>query len=158
MSNQAHEDTKNVLMDEFDHVVDGLMADDDWSEVHSAIDYNGGWHEAIVDRDYSPREAIDVLEEYREYEETDSGLWQGAGSWDRILATIAAYTFSNACYAEANFIYTDLLDEYQWLVGKDCDEDGISLPVDDEGDYLDPPWFEDRDAVYNWAQKQLKAM
>jgi hypothetical protein len=72
-------------------------------------DYDNGdgiFHEEIVDKDYSPSEAIELLNDLYEYEEEDSGLWEGQG-WEQILATKAAFTYGNAVGDEWN----DLINE-----------------------------------------------
>lgn len=61
-------------------------------------DYSGGdsWHhEQHVDRDYSLSESAALLDALSEFEEDDSGLWQGLEPRLAIAAQ-AAYTYGNA--------------------------------------------------------------
>lgn len=104
----AVDEAKEFLRDNFlDEIVEQLVRGDEVSDdIYN--DYPNGdelFHEQITDYYYSPREAVNILEEYGEHEETDSGLWEGASGWEQILGTIAAYTFSNAVmYEIRNFI------------------------------------------------------
>ncbi|MDD5527072.1 MAG: hypothetical protein PHE11_06705 [Candidatus Omnitrophica bacterium] len=113
----AEEDAKMLVTDYFmNEIIEQLMengeASDDYNNDYSNGD--GIFHETIVDRGYSTEEAIELLNDLREYEETDSGLWEGE-SWDRALATIAAFTYGNAVYDE----WTKLIEE---INGIDLDE------------------------------------
>jgi len=105
----AEEDAKMLVTDYFmNEIIEQLMENGEASDDYNN-DYRNGdgiFHEAIVDRDYSSNEAIELLNDLREYEETDSGLWEGE-SWDRALATIAAFTYGNAVYDE----WTKLIEE-----------------------------------------------
>lgn len=63
-------------------------------------DYTNGdeyHHENHVDRDYDLTEAAQLLDELEEWEETDSGLWDGLEP-RRAIAAQAAYTYGNAVY------------------------------------------------------------
>jgi hypothetical protein len=48
----------------------------------------------------NPTEAIEVIDELSEYEEEDSGLWEGSSNYSDILNAIAHYTYTNALYAK----------------------------------------------------------
>ncbi len=63
-------------------------------------DYDNGdqlFHEICTDHEYSLREAADILDELSEYEETDSGLWDGLEPRKAVEAQ-AAYTMAGYCY------------------------------------------------------------
>jgi hypothetical protein len=113
----AEEDAKMLVTDYFIHeIIEQLMENGEASDDYNN-DYRNGdgiFHEAIVDRDYSTEEAIELLNDLRECEETDSWLWKGQ-PWDRALATIAAFTYGNAVYDE----WTKLIEE---INGIDLDE------------------------------------
>jgi hypothetical protein len=105
----AEEDARMLVTDYFmNEIIEQLMengeASDDYNNDYSNGD--GIFHEVIVDRDYSSNEAIELLSNLHEFEETDSGLWEGQ-SWDKALATIAAFTYGNAVYDE----WTKLIKE-----------------------------------------------
>ena len=113
----AEEDAKMLVTDYFmNEIIEQLMENGEASDDYNN-DYRNGdgiFHEAIVDRDYSTEEAIELLNDLRECEETDSWLWKGQ-PWDRALATIAAFTYGNAVYDE----WTKLIEE---INGIDLDE------------------------------------
>jgi uncharacterized membrane-anchored protein YhcB (DUF1043 family) len=50
-------------------------------------------HESHTDRDYDLQEAAELLDQLSEYEETDSGLWEGLEP-RRAIAAQAAYTYA----------------------------------------------------------------
>lgn len=113
----AEEDAKMLVTDYFiNEIIEQLMENGEASDDYNN-DYRNGdgiFHEVIIDRDYSSNEAIELLNDLREYEETDSGLWEGE-SWDSALRTIAAFTYGNAVYDE----WTKLIEE---INGVDLDE------------------------------------
>jgi hypothetical protein len=113
----AEEDAKMLVTDYFmneiiEQLIENGEASDDYNNDYSNGD--GIFHEVIIDRDYSTEEAIELLNDLRECEETDSWLWKGQ-PWDRALATIAAFTYGNAVYDE----WTKLIEE---INGIDLDE------------------------------------
>ena len=105
----AEEDAKMLVTDYFmNEIIEQLMENGEASDDYNN-DYRNGdgiFHEVIIDRDYSSNEAIELLSNLHEFEEDDYGLWEGL-SWDRALATIAAFTYGNAVYDE----WTKLIEE-----------------------------------------------
>lgn len=64
-------------------------------------DYPGGdayHHQCHVDREYSLLEAAELLDQLRDHEETDRGLWEGLEPRQAIAAQ-AAFTYGNAVCA-----------------------------------------------------------
>ena len=70
----------------------GGKADDDLYNHYRGDSYH---HENHVDKAYNLQEAAELLDELNDYEETDSGLWQGLDPRAAISAQ-AAYTYGNA--------------------------------------------------------------
>ena len=105
----AEEDAKMLVTNYFmDEIIEQLMENGEASDDYNN-DYENGdstFHELIVDRDYSSNDAIELLRNLSEFEEEDSGLWEGK-SWDNALAIIAAYTYGNAVYDK----WTELIEE-----------------------------------------------
>ncbi len=98
----AKDDARELLADEFSEEIVATLADRGEASSDLYNDYINGdgiFHERITDRDYSPKDAVDLLEELSAYEETDEGLWDGL-PWDRVLAAKAAYTYTNAVMEE----------------------------------------------------------
>lgn len=94
---EAREDAKNMALHFLDEIIDGLLDD---SEASSDLfnSYPGGdsyHHENHVDKWYELHEAADVLDVLSEYEETDTGLWEGLEP-KRAVGCMAAFTYGNA--------------------------------------------------------------
>lgn len=103
------DDAKEFLNEFIDQVIEQLLED---GEVSSDVnnDYDGGdsyFHDSFVgNKSYSLSEAAAVLEEYDDYEETDSGLWEGLAPREAVEAQ-AVYTYSNAVRGAI----TEIVDE-----------------------------------------------
>jgi hypothetical protein len=97
--NDADEAADEWIDDLQDQIIEKLMEDGEAS-TDLNNDYSGAdtyHHETHVDKDYDLQEAAELLNDLRDYEETDSGLWQGLEP-QRAIAAQAAYTFGNAVY------------------------------------------------------------
>ncbi len=71
-------------------------------------------HENHTDRAYNLSDAADILDRLSEFEETDSGLWEGQEPRDAISAQ-AAYTYANAVYSEWRDLIEQLEEELEDL-------------------------------------------
>ena len=116
----ALDDAKDFFQNFETEVIDQLIEKGEVSGDYFG-DYEGGdsyFHENYVDKWYSRREAVDLLEELSQFEETDSGIWEGL-DLDRQLSAMAAYTYGNAVscfireFAEklSNIDLDDLIEE-----------------------------------------------
>lgn len=97
---QAYDEAKDTVREFMDEIIEQLLDNGEASD-DLRNDYAEGGsyhHETHVDRWYSTEEAVKLLDALDEYEETDSGLWQGEG-WRNMLSTIAAFTYGHAVYA-----------------------------------------------------------
>lgn len=72
----------------------GEISNDLYNDFEGGDDYH---HSTHVDKDYRLKEASDLLDELSEWEEDDTGLWQGLEP-RRAIAAQAAYTYGNAVY------------------------------------------------------------
>jgi hypothetical protein len=109
----AEEDAKMLVTDYFmDEIIEQLIENGEASDDYKNDYHNGDeiFHETIVDRDYSTEEAIELLNDLRKFEEDDYGLCERL-SWDRALATIAAYTYGNAVCEK----WTELIAEINYI-------------------------------------------
>lgn len=110
---QAQEEAKDFIVDcLLDEILNQFIED---GEIGTDIrnDFDDGdsaFHETIVDRSYSTEEAIDLIDDLSDYEETDSGLWEGQ-DWDDILSTKAAFTYGNAVYDKASNLIEWIRDD-----------------------------------------------
>lgn len=93
----AMEDARDTARDYIDEIVQ-MLIDDGEASTDLYNDYLNGdsyHHENHVDRYYDLADAAAVLDQLKEYEEDDSGLWEGL-SPKRAIATQAAYSYGNA--------------------------------------------------------------
>jgi len=94
-------------------------------------DYDSGdsyHHETHVDKDYSLTDAANLLDELAEWEETDSGLWEGVEP-RRAIAAQAAYTYGNCVYdLWRRHVVNDLNERLESVVKalQDEEEDTVS--------------------------------
>lgn len=94
---RAKSDAAETVLQFIEQVVDRLYIDAE--APRSLFDYDGGdrWHyETHTGRDYSLLEAAQLLDELRDFEETDNGLWEGERNAKVVIRTMAAYTYGNA--------------------------------------------------------------
>lgn len=94
---EAMDDAKYFIKEFKDTMVEMLV---DNGEISDDIynDYDDGdrfVHENYTDKWYSLLEAAQVLDQLSDFEETDSGLWEGQAPKDAI-STQAAFTYSSA--------------------------------------------------------------
>lgn len=106
---EAAKDTAENFLDEIiEQLMDTGKASDDLSN-----DYPGGdsWHhENYVDKSYRLLEAAQTIENLRDYQETDSGLWQGLEPIEAVSA-MAAYTYGAAVWAKWSELITEINDD-----------------------------------------------
>jgi hypothetical protein len=103
---KAEEDARDAVAYFLDDIVKEIIEKEneigtsilDWSETYH--------HESHVDKSYSLLEAATLLDQLDDFEETDSGLWEGQSPRDAI-ATQAAFTYGNAVAAE----FTELMEK-----------------------------------------------
>lgn len=112
---KANEDAKDFIKYYLeDEIIEQLIEDGEFGE-DIRNDFSNGdssFHEIIVDRSYDDKEAIDLISDLYEYEETDSGLWESL-SWDQVLSAKAAWTYGNAVYEKATDIINDIREKIE---------------------------------------------
>jgi hypothetical protein len=96
---------------------DGKASDDLLNDYGSGDSYH---HESHVDKPYNFEEAAQLIGELSDYEETDTGLWQGMGMKEAVCAC-AAYTYGAAVYA----MWRELIEDINDNLFSDCDLDAI---------------------------------
>lgn len=92
-ASDAAEMARNFLDEIVEQLIDKGEASNDFRNDYS--DGDSYHHESHVDRNYSLFEAADLLDQLSDYEETDSGIWEGLEPRDAVKAQ-AAYTYGNA--------------------------------------------------------------
>ena len=94
---EAADDAADTVRNFADEILEQLL-DDGKASDDLLNDYPDGdaWHhESHVDKWYSMIDAAILIDQLDEFEETDSGLWQGQSFKDAI-STCAAFTYGNA--------------------------------------------------------------
>lgn len=117
--NEARSDACSTVENFRDEILDQLMSDGQASD-DLYNDYDGGdryHHESHVDKWYNMTEAAAILDQLDEYEETDSGLWEGQ-PMKEALSTCAAFTYGNAVLSE----WADLIREINGQAEEIIDE------------------------------------
>jgi hypothetical protein len=90
------DDAKDFCHNFINELVEQLIDKGEISVEFQKID--GGeryFNESYVEKEYSLMEAAEILQEYDEHEETDSGLWEDEEPCDAISIQ-AAFTYGNA--------------------------------------------------------------
>ena len=98
---EAADDAADTVRNFADEILEQLL---DKGEASDDLlnDYPNGdaWHhESHVDKWYSMIDAATLIDQLDEFEETDSGLWEGQ-SFKEAISTCAAFTYGNAVYNE----------------------------------------------------------
>lgn len=143
---QTKEDAIDFIDELTDEIVEQFLSDGEIGE-DIRNDFAHGdslFHETIVDRWYSPEDAIMLLSNLHEWEETDEGLWEGQ-DWEEIISMKAAWTYGNAVYEFA----TDVINQIRDAI----DMDELDLEVANEvldkinNDIASPYEFDDDDEM-----------
>jgi hypothetical protein len=142
----ARSDAKETVAYFKDEIVGMLLekgeaSDDLFNDYPNGDSYH---HENHTDKSYDLQEAAELLDELRDNEETDSGLWQGLEPREAVCAQ-AAYTYGNAVYAEwreliekINDEASDLMDDYDDRIRNAETEQEEAAEEGDEYDGDDP--------------------
>lgn len=158
---EAYDDAKQMIIEFSDEIVEKLIDDGEASDDLNN-DYSNGdsyHHESHVDKSYSLLEAARLLDQLSEFEETDSGLWEGQEPREAI-ATQAAYTYGAAVYSdwadlirEINDEAKDVLDDFAGR--KDTLEDElVALDAEEGGD----DWTPAKDKRLKEVRRELEVL
>jgi hypothetical protein len=121
--NEAASDAADTVRNFEDEILDQLIDDGEASD-DLLNDYGNGdayHHESHVDKDYGLLEAATLLDQLDDYEETDSGLWEGLEP-RRAIAAMAAYTYGNAVYGEWRGLIEKINSEAADILSNFADE------------------------------------
>lgn len=126
----AKSDARATVSQFGDQILEQLM---DKGEASDDLlnDYGTGdsWHhESHVDRWYDLTDAVELIDQLSEHEETDSGAW-GSQQPKEAIGTCAAFTYGNAVYSEWNDLIAEINSDAEVII--DDYDDQIS---DAEGD------------------------
>ena len=95
---EAITDAKNMALNFLEDIVESYVDNDGKASTDLFNDYPSGdeyHHEGHVDNEYDLTEAAMLLDQLSNFEETDSGLWEGLEPRKAISAQ-TAYTYGNA--------------------------------------------------------------
>lgn len=125
---KALDDAQNMAMEFIDDIVlaiqeNGKASDDLFNDYHNGDSYH---HETHVDKWYSLTEASELIDELHEFEETDSGLWEGQSPKEAI-STCAAFTYGNAVYSMWQEIIEQINDDVEDFVLSYEDDDNVTI-------------------------------
>src|SRR5271157_1560949 len=112
----AESDAKSAVSNFRDEIVEMLLDDGKASDDLLNDDPNGDsyHHESHTDTYYNLQEAAAVLDQLDDFEETDSGLWQGQ-DMKTALGTCAAFTYANAVYSEWRGLIEEINDRAETI-------------------------------------------
>jgi hypothetical protein len=119
---EAADDAADTVRNFADEILEQLLDDGEASD-DLLNDYPNGdaWHhECHVDKDYSLIDAATLIDQLRDFEENDSGLWEGLEP-RRAIAAQAAYTYGNAVYSEWRELIEKINSEASGIIN-DFDE------------------------------------
>lgn len=105
-ASDAGDTLENFAEDIAEMASGGEVSDDLRNDYGNGDSYH---HENHVDKDYDLTEAAELLDQLGDYEETDSGLWEGLEP-RRAIAVQAAHTYGNAVYAQWEHVIASLND------------------------------------------------
>lgn len=161
---QAEEDAKDAVLHFEDEILEQLVDDDEAStEIN---DYSDSYHhESHIDKDYGFIEAAQLIGELDDYEESDTGLWEGQ-DMQKALSTCAAFTYGNAVYSEFRRLMGEINDHYDTeLSGFDEEEHNVyedgAFVIErlDQGsinwDQEEPPEFDTEEEAGMWAANRF---
>ncbi len=128
---EARDDARETARNFIDEIVRSLLdtgaASDDLNNDYPEGDsYHPENHEY---RDYILSEATELLDELSDYEETDSGLWEGQSPRQAICIQ-AAYTYGNAVYHYWRSLVREINDDAELSDLLECIQNDKD---DDEG-------------------------
>ena len=104
-------DARNILSDHIEEIAK-MLIDDGEASTDLYNDYDDMDSRISESDDYwrNPEEAIETIDELSEFEEEDSGLWEGCSDYREILNAIAHYTYTNALYNEIESMIESIND------------------------------------------------
>lgn len=115
---KAARDDAHEFIERFSEQIELQMIEDSRVSEDFRNDWEGGdsyLHESYVDREYDLGEAAGLLYQLDEFEETDSGLWEGQSPREAI-STRAAFTYGRAVEEYVREFVKEINDKLDELV------------------------------------------
>ena len=101
-SNEIEREAVNFLLNHEEMIVEALKENKDFDR-NDIDDLDTAFHENIVDKAYTTKDAAYVIDNCRN-PETDSGLWEGQEPIES-LQSMAAWSFANDVWVELMELY-----------------------------------------------------
>ena len=122
--NSATDDAKDTALHFLNYITQQLIEGDDASAdlFNDYCDGDSYFHESHIDREFHLKTAAEILETYAEFEETDSGLWEGLDP-KTAISVQAAYTYGNAIMSEWQRIIHHINESDQRVILADMIQD-----------------------------------
>jgi len=120
---RAENDAQETVSEYRDQILEQLLESGKASN-DLLNDYPGGdsyHHESHVDKWYDLIEAAELIDQLSEFEETDSGLWEGQNPKDAI-GTCAAFTYGSAVYSEWHDLIEEINNGAEFIIDKYDDQ------------------------------------
>jgi len=153
-------DAQDIISDYIEEIAK-MLIDDGEASTDLYNDYNN-MDANISESDsygHNPSDAIEIIDELSEFEDDDSGLWEGCRDYREILSTIAHYTYTNALYAEIESIIESINDTLDSDAITEI-EDQITKELLTEDDYQSMKEanidIEDFDQVREWCEENIE--
>ena len=153
-------DANDIISDYIEEIAK-MLIDDGEASTDLCNDYNDMDSRISESDDYwrNPEEAIETIDELSEFEEEDSGLWDGSSNYRDILNTIAHYTYTNALYHKIESMIKSINDTIDDDTITEI-EDQITKEILNEDDYKSMKEtgidIEDFDQIREWCEEYLE--
>jgi len=153
-------DAQDIISDYIEEIAK-MLIDDGEASTDLYNDYSDMDSRISESDDYwrRPEEAIETIDELSEFEEEDSGLWEGCRDHRKILSAIAHYTYTNTLYAEIESMIKSINDTLDSDAITEI-EDQITKELLTEDDYQSMKEkdidIEDFDQVREWCEENIE--
>jgi hypothetical protein len=126
---KAKDKAREFIGELTEEIIENLVAKGSTPEHYA--NYRGGdtFYCESVTLDVVPTEAVAVMEELYQHEETDSGLWEGLGILEALNACAVA-TFKNAVVRATNGFLTEINENFDYWF---CEQYSGYIDWDDRG-------------------------
>jgi len=153
-------DAQDIISNYIEEIAEMLISDGEAStDLYNDYANMDSWISESDDYWRNPEEAIKTIDELSEFEEDDSGLWEGCGNYREILSAIAHYTYTNALYHEIE----SMIESINYSIDSDIIteiEDQITKELLTEDDYQSMKEtdidIEDFDQVREWCEENIE--
>ena len=153
-------DANDIISDYIEEIAE-MLIDDGEASTDLYNDYSNMDLQISESDDYwrRPEEAIETIDELSEFEEEDSGLWEGCSDYREILSAIAHYTYTNALYHKIESMIESINDTIDDDTITEI-EDQITKEILNEDDYKSMKEtgidIEDFDQIREWCEEYLE--